>query len=340
MPDPLVSVVMPAFNAQARIGESLASVLAQTYDSIEVIVVDDGSADDTAEIARRALGRGRFPFRVVQQENKGPSSARNRGWQAAQGALIQFLDDDDRISWRKIALQVDAWKELGDAPAFIVSTWGRADPDGNTRTQTLPPLNGPILESLLCADGFMPFAAGLTSRTWLERVGGFDDRLACIEDVNLQFRLLAAGGRFVEARSDEPLFFYHVRQGSLSQSDREAFIEGCLRNADLALEIALTRDQATPSLRKMVCDVLSQGVVFYAERDIRRADALIARIRAVDPHYIRKDGLFRVLATIVGWPFAERLAARARAVRRTDRRLRLSLAAARQALASCRRGRV
>lgn len=319
MPAPLVSVVVPAFNAQARIGASLASVLAQTYDRIEVIVIDDGSIDGTAEAARRVLGEGRFPYRIVRQQNQGPSSARNRGWRLAQGEWIQLLDDDDRVLSTKIALQVEALKELGEAPAFIVSTWGRVGPDGKGAECMRPLIEGSMIETLLRPDGFMHLGAGLTSRAWLNRVGGFDDKLSYIEDVDLQLRLLAAGARFAEAPSDEPLFLYHVRAGSLSRSNPEAFVQGCLRNADLALQIARSTDRVTPALRRLVCDVLAQGVVFYAERDAGRADELIARIRALDPGYIRKGGLFRMLALVAGWPLAERVAAKVRAARRAIR---------------------
>jgi glycosyltransferase involved in cell wall biosynthesis len=316
MPSPVVSVVVPAFNGEARIGSSLASVVAQTYDRIEVIVVDDGSIDDTAGAAQRVLGEGRFPYRVVRQENRGPSSARNRGWRLAEGEWIQFLDDDDRIAPGKIALQVEALKKHAEARAFIVSTWSRVALDG-ARSETMRPLlERPMVETLLRPDGFMHLSAGLTSRAWLERVGGFDNELNFIEDVDLQLRLVAAGGRFAEAPSEEPLFFYRVRDGSLSRSNHEAFIQGCVRNAGLALEIARSSDQVTPDVRKLICDVLAQGVVFYAERDATRADELIARIRVLDPSYIRKGGPFRMLAMVAGWPLAERVAATARAVRR------------------------
>jgi glycosyltransferase involved in cell wall biosynthesis len=322
--DPLVSVVMPAFNAEARIGASLASVLAQSYARIEVIVVDDGSPDATGAVARHVLEAGRLPFQVVRQENRGPSAARNRGWRLAEGDWIQFLDDDDRIAPQKIAvqieaLQIEALRACAAPPAFMVSTWSKVGADARTQARTQervrPQLDRPVLETLLRPDGFMHVSAGLASRAWLEKVAGFDDRLSYIEDVELQLRLHAAGGRFAEAPSSEPLFFYQVRPGSLSRSDEAAFLEGCLRNADLALDIARARDQLTPSLREVVCDVLAQGVVFYAARDPARSDALIARIGTLDPHYVRKGGLFRVLARVTGWPLAERLAARARALR-------------------------
>jgi glycosyltransferase involved in cell wall biosynthesis len=317
--NPLVSIVTPAFNARARVGEVLASVLAQTYDRIEVIVVDDGSTDDTAEAARRVLGDGKHPHRIVRQENKGPSCARNHGWRLAKGEWIQFLDDDDRIAPQKIRIQIEALNALGEAPAFIASAWARVGFDGMTRACNRAMSTGPLLENLLRPEGFLHLGAGLTSRAWLERVGGFDERLRCIEDVDLQLRLLAAGAMFVEAPSDAPLFFYQERAGSLSRSDPEAFVEGCVRNAELALRIARDKGEMTPSLKRIACDALAQGVVFHAERNPVRTGELIGRIRSIDAHYIRKGGLFRLFAAMAGWPLAERVAAKARALRKAMR---------------------
>src|SRR5262245_47598496 len=94
---PLVSVVIPAYNAAEWIAETIESVLHQTYNDLEVIVVNDGSIDRTVEIAKDILRQGRFSYLIVDQENSGPSAARNRGWRTAHGAWIQFLDADDLL---------------------------------------------------------------------------------------------------------------------------------------------------------------------------------------------------------------------------------------------------
>src|SRR5262245_32246666 len=103
---PLVSIVIPAYNAAEWIAESIESVLQQTYQDLEVILVDDGSTDCTVEIAEQILRSGRFPYQILHQENKGPSAARNRGWRAARGTWVQFLDADDLIHRRKIEIQI------------------------------------------------------------------------------------------------------------------------------------------------------------------------------------------------------------------------------------------
>src|SRR5262245_10729895 len=117
----LVSVVIPAYNLADWIAETIGSVLHQTYQDLELIIVDDGSTDRTAEIAESVLRKGKLRFEILQQENKGPSVARNRGWRAASGKWIQFLDADDLIHPQKIETQITQNRHAGSA--VIYSDW-------------------------------------------------------------------------------------------------------------------------------------------------------------------------------------------------------------------------
>src|SRR6266571_3302693 len=98
MPDPLVSVLVPAYNAAPWIAESLGSALAQTWPNTELIVVDDGSRDETASVVKQFLGPR---VRLIRQENQGQSAAENSALRAAQGEFIQYLDADDLLSFDK-----------------------------------------------------------------------------------------------------------------------------------------------------------------------------------------------------------------------------------------------
>ena len=89
---PLVTVVIPCYNQAHFLGEAIESVLSQSYRNFEVIVVDDGSTDNTSEVASRYEG-----VRLVRQENRGLSGARNRGMREAKGEYVVFLDADDRL---------------------------------------------------------------------------------------------------------------------------------------------------------------------------------------------------------------------------------------------------
>src|SRR5690348_11388842 len=100
---PVVSVVIPCFNQRAYVGDAIESVLGQTYDNIEVVVVDDGSDDGSAEVIR-----SHRDIRYVRQKNAGLARARNTGLGASTGAFVVFLDADDWLLPRAVELGVEA----------------------------------------------------------------------------------------------------------------------------------------------------------------------------------------------------------------------------------------
>src|SRR3954464_13410106 len=103
MTKPLVSILIPAFNAEEWIADSLRSAIAQTWPNKEIVVVDDGSKDRTAAIAREFAAQG---VRVITQANQGAAAARNTAFSASTGAFIQWLDADDLLGPTKIAAQM------------------------------------------------------------------------------------------------------------------------------------------------------------------------------------------------------------------------------------------
>lgn len=111
MSTPSISVIIPAYNAERFLGEALASVGDQTLAAGEVIVVDDGSSDGTAEVARSWGGA----VRLLQQENQGPAAARNLAIGQAQGEFLAFLDADDLMTPDRLQLQ---WQILREQPAL------------------------------------------------------------------------------------------------------------------------------------------------------------------------------------------------------------------------------
>ncbi|MBI5948599.1 MAG: glycosyltransferase family 2 protein [Chloroflexi bacterium] len=179
--EPLVSVVIPVYNGERFLGEAIESVCWQTYRKFEVIVVDDGSTDGSAAIARAAAG-----VTCIQQENRGLAGARNTGIRAALGQLVALLDADDIWTPDKLARQVE-W--MGAAPGFEYTTTLSLEfvEDGSP-----PP---PV---------FRPEAVGKPSMTqlpstWVVRreafqaVGLFDESYRYAEDVEWLFRARRAG---------------------------------------------------------------------------------------------------------------------------------------------------
>ncbi len=113
---PRISVILPVYNRPTMLVESVGSVLAQTFTDWEIIIVDDGSTDDTPAVAARLVAEHRPRIQYLRQANAGPGAARNTGLEAARGEFIQFLDSDDLLAPEKFARQVallDAHPERG-----------------------------------------------------------------------------------------------------------------------------------------------------------------------------------------------------------------------------------
>jgi glycosyltransferase involved in cell wall biosynthesis len=186
---PLVSVVIPAYNAESHIAEALESLRAQTCRQMEIIVVDDGSSDRTAEIVT-----SRFPeVRCVRQPNGGASSARNRGVQEARGEWVAFLDADDAWHPDKLRAQLDLMRRHPEVR--LCRTLGSEIP----LTDVGPVPSGP--DGLPVHELFTSLAPTLmnpyftTSTVVVRRdsflaVGGFDTSLKIAEDIDLYLRIL------------------------------------------------------------------------------------------------------------------------------------------------------
>ena len=121
MPD-LVSILIPAYNAELWLGDTIRSALGQTWPRKEVIVIDDGSRDSTLRVAHAYASSG---VQVVSQRNAGASAARNRALSLAQGDYIQWLDADDLLDAEKVSRQMNAAKRIGNPRVLLSGAWGR-----------------------------------------------------------------------------------------------------------------------------------------------------------------------------------------------------------------------
>jgi len=202
MPDqPLISVIIPTYNCAAYVGQAIASVVAQTYDRHEIIVVDDGSTDETKNV----LGPYWEQIRYVYQDNRGLAGARNTGIREAQGDLIAFLDADDIWFSNKLALQVHAFKRHRKAGVVFadfmdfddarvtrssrLTTWPQAMAWFNRhRVGASEMAFGPMYEELLKAN-WIHASSAIVRRDALSKVGWFDETLRAGEDLELWLRV-------------------------------------------------------------------------------------------------------------------------------------------------------
>ncbi len=210
MTTPLASIIIPAYNQARFLPASIESTLAQTYPRIEVIVVNDGSTDDTAQVLRGYQGR----VQVLTQQNAGLAAARNAGLRAAQGEYLLFLDSDDCIPAEKLERHIQLL-EAHPEWALVYSAWQQVNEDNSlTLGEMHPNVQGQALEALLLRRFFFFASSAVIRRSCLEKVGVFDENLRWGEDADLWLRLARAGYAF--GYLDEPLLQYRVHQGSMT----------------------------------------------------------------------------------------------------------------------------
>ena len=209
-----VSVVIPAYNASKYIAQTLESVLRQSLPADEILVVDDGSTDDTGAIAAR-FGA---PVRVIRIPNSKLPAARNLGVREARGEWIAFVDSDDLWEENKLERQM---QELTHHPEADLCYTGRIllveAADGSTAfgdVIQVPPATT-IQEEMLRTNKFPPSCVVIRRSTFLE-VGGHDTTFPFVEDWELWLRLLQAGVKFTEC--PEPLLQYRVHPNNMTHN--------------------------------------------------------------------------------------------------------------------------
>ena len=200
---PLVSVVIPVFNGERFLREAVQSVLDQTYSTVEIIIVDDGSTDGTATVAR-SLGE---TVRYLHQANQGPAAARNRGIEHAQGSLIAFADADDLWPAEKLDLQLPY---LINDPAIEI-VLGRIQQVRLSKT-----VNGETQAEEFAEPAFsVNLGSAVIRKSVFERVGLFDETMRYSEDVDWFMRAREAGAQIVTI--DAVTLFYRQHDENMTR---------------------------------------------------------------------------------------------------------------------------
>jgi glycosyltransferase involved in cell wall biosynthesis len=214
MSRPLASVVIPSYNSEHYLDEAIESALSQTYAPVETIVVDDGSSDGSVEIASRYAG-----ITLIEQENCGPSAARNRGFAASRGEFIAFHDSDDVMTPDKLTVQVGhmlenpavgcvlAEQELLVEKGAELPFWAEG-----TKVKTMMPSRPPELED----EPLVHPMTMVVRRETFERVGGFDESMRAAEDFDWMLRAAEEGIEI--ARLSGVLLRRRVHPASLTQN--------------------------------------------------------------------------------------------------------------------------
>ena len=299
MEQPLVSVIIPAFNSSDFVLEAIASAQGQTYAPLEVIVVDDGSADDTAEKLRGLIETGKIRYQF--QTNQGLGAARNTGVQLARGKYLQFLDADDLIAPTKIEKQVQRLEN--SAPASVCGSDFRCFENSNA-------------SGLFGCDSFKGafplrspaqlFEFETVIHRWLfpaaivRDAGGFNKDMPATEDWLLLWKLAAGDTRFEYI--DEPLALYR-KHGLAMTADFERLAVGHLLAIDeveryqQAQQLSLYSKRELNTLRESYHYEL--GLLYVRKNRSRRAWSHLLKALVLAPN--RRQVKLLLLATIPAW---------------------------------------
>jgi len=313
-----VSVIMPAYNVAPYVGAAVGSACAQTFSDLEVVVVDDGSTDATAEIVAD-ISRHDPRVRLIRRSNGGISTARNIALAAATGRYLALLDSDDAWDPEYLEAQVAV---LEARPEVAVVTGNArflgSRLDGQPARPWPDPRPEPDLSSIL-ADEESIFIMSVFRREVYERIGGFDESMRTNEDYDYWLRAAIAGFRF--ARNDRPLGHYRRRDDSLSATE-ERMVRGILRVYQKTAPSLADR----PHERRIVERQMDKFEVQLLRLEIGTAIAASDLARAAERldvlHARRPDLSIGIARAMAHW--APGLLARAYRVRQQRREIRLA----------------
>jgi glycosyltransferase involved in cell wall biosynthesis len=312
----LVSTIIPVHNRASLLRQAVASVQAQSHRPIEILIVNDGSDDDTGAVAEQLAADSSVPIRVIHQPNAGPGSARQRGLEASRGRYIQFLDSDDLLLPGKFSAQVAALREqpacqICYGPSFEenhgLQPVGRQGPmrgTGEPRASLFP---------LLLVERWWTTSSPLYRRDLLERIGPWKDWIN-EEDWEYDARAAAAGAPLAWVGDAVSVRRIHLAEGHLSDDgcedprklrDRAKARASIFRSA-LAVGIPLRAPEMRHFARSAFLLCRQCG-----EADVPDAAAALFELtwrastplRRLSPDLL----LYRLLAALIGWQRAARL---------------------------------
>jgi glycosyltransferase involved in cell wall biosynthesis len=307
-----VSVIIPCYNASRWIRETLDSVCAGQSMEMEIIVVDDGSKDDTAAIVEQEFAQAR----LIRTQNRGASHARNTGTQAASGEYIQYLDADDLLVPGKIAAQMKLLVQTGADVAY--GDWQRLvwKETGFEAGEIVQRRMRRHAELELFGYFWCPPAVYLFRRSIVERIGSWNPRLPIIQDARFALDCALHGARF--AYQEGIVAFYREHgTDSLSRKDPVAFVRDVYRNAGEVEQWWLEHGGITEERRVALVECLGFVARASYEQDRDTFDQACEVLDRVAPGYVpvnRRKLAFA--AKLVGYRRAEAAAAVYRRVKR------------------------
>lgn len=303
---PLISVIMPCYNSEAYLQQTIDGVFKQTYPAIELIVVDDGSADSSPSIL--AAAQQQYPaLTVLSQANSGPYPARNKALQHARGEFIAFMDADDY--WDDDCLS-ELYQALIAANADLsYCGWQNVVENGNNGPLYVPPVyeQGDIFSYFLGGCPW-PIHAALTRRAIVEQVGGFSTRRFSAMDYDFWIRLSAVTQNIVQVPKVLAFYRWHTHGQISSVKWRQVLDAWQVRTDFVANNAALLAHLPATRLQSLCNDpVLAQAREAFWKRDLLSAQKLFRFV--LKNGYWHKHDLKYLLPALLPLPWYRRLVA-------------------------------
>lgn len=308
MHQPLVSILIPCYNAEKWLSETINSALDQTWKNIEIIIVDDGSTDSSLAIAKTFESKN---IKVLSQENRGASSARNQALIYAQGEFIQYLDADDLLAIDKIELQINL-AQRGHSVYVISGEWGRfynSPLETNFTKKSLWQDKSSIDWLIDCwkKREMMPLHSWLVPRNIADQAGIWNENLSLNDDGEYFCRVILAskGIKFCNgARS-------HYRSGminSLSRQRSHQAFSSYYQSIQLSTQRLLDAENSPRTCYASAC--YWQNFIFASYPcffDL--VTSAEEKIRALGGCDLKPDGgiFFKIIRDILGWKLAIRI---------------------------------
>lgn len=303
----VVSIIISAWNAEQYIGQTLESLLNQTWANLEIIVVNDGSTDDTLPVARSFESRG---VKVISQVNKGQDAALNSGYLHSKGDYIKFMDSDDLLNWEMIEIQMKTLDGSQEHVAY--GEWARFY-NNDVTTADFTPLDywtdrEPLDFMTARPEGVM-LQCGiiLIPRKLIDKAGLWDERLILFNDTEFFTRILLAS-KGVRFSNGARLYYRSALSASISAGRTRKYFESTFLATKLMAGHLLAREDSCRVRQLITNTFLSQYYRMYPDfPDLVKAHE--KEIAFYGQGTLKADGgrVFKVLSQLLGWKAARRI---------------------------------
>ena len=312
--NPLVSIIIPVYNSEQHLDECIRSAIGQTWANKEIILVDDGSTDNSYNIAHKYAGQPGIS--IIHQKNKGASAARNAGLKEAKGDYIQFLDADDLLNSVKIEhqMQLLKGKHFAISNCATVHYFDNSNPfinqpihewysEGSTNSiEFLTRLYGGSLIGPTYG-GMIAIHAWLCPKAVIDKAGNWNEELSADDDGEFFCRVILASDEIIY--SDKGICYYrkYIQKESLSAVNNYRANKSLLMANDLKAQylLAKTRDFKT---KLALCRIYWEYAILFHPKYPELAREAEKKARALVPEFHFKPynkGLNAVLSKLIGW---------------------------------------